>query len=107
MRFDGGGLWSVIRLSDNTTQTGAGPFSVDGLTIAVGGAPAVGDTFLVQPTASGAETLSVSINDTNEIEIGWRRCVYCPCTNLGTTLIGDRHFRTYGCGGCNLIGIIN
>ena len=69
VRFDGGGLWSVIRLSDNTTQTGAGPFSVDGLTIAVGGAPAVGDTFLVQPTASGAETLSVSINDTNEIAV--------------------------------------
>ncbi len=63
VRFNGAGSWTVTRLSDNTAQTGAGPFSIDGLTIAVGGAPAIGDSFLLQPTRGGAKDIGVAIAD--------------------------------------------
>jgi len=64
--YNGPGSWSVLRLSDSNLVTGAGPFVLDGLTITPGGAPAVGDSFLVQPNrvASG---LSVAITDTRRI----------------------------------------
>jgi flagellar hook-associated protein 1 FlgK len=64
-----GANWTVTRLSDNSAvASGAGPtFSVDGIDITVGGTPAAGDSFLVQPTAAGASGLSVAIADAREI----------------------------------------
>lgn len=64
--YNGPGSWTVMRLSDNTSTTGAGPFTVDGLTFTVGGAPNVGDSYFVQPNqvASG---LGVAISDARRI----------------------------------------
>jgi flagellar hook-associated protein 1 FlgK len=56
----------VTRLSDNvqTTYTGL-PQTFDGITLDLAsGAPAVGDSFLVQPTRYGARDLAVAISDT-------------------------------------------
>jgi len=61
LRFDGG-LWSLTNLSSGVVQTGAGPFTLDGLTITVGGAPANGDAFLIQPTLQGAKLFEVALN---------------------------------------------
>jgi flagellar hook-associated protein 1 FlgK len=55
--------WTVTRLSDNYSQTGAGPFSLDGLTITPGGAADSGDSFLIQPTRNGAAELARGFSD--------------------------------------------
>lgn len=60
--FDAG-QWTVTNLSTQAAQTGAGPFSIDGITIAVSGAPANGDSFLVEPTIQGASRFSLAISD--------------------------------------------
>lgn len=60
--FDAG-QWTVTNLSTQAAQTGAGPFTVDGLTIAVSGAPANGDSFLVEPTIQGASRFSLAFSD--------------------------------------------
>ncbi|MDQ2696199.1 MAG: flagellar hook-associated protein FlgK, partial [Pseudomonadota bacterium] len=47
----------LLRRLDNgaeTTLSGSGPFTVDGLTLTVSGAAAGGDRFLIQPTRNGA-----------------------------------------------------
>ena len=56
------GQWTLTNLTTNVSQTGAGPFSVDGLTITPGGAPVEGDSFLVQPTRQGASLFDVVLN---------------------------------------------
>ena len=65
-----GGNYSITRLSDGTVS---GPFAtlpqtVDGVSIALAsGAPANGDSFLVEPTCAGARSLTVAISDGSEI----------------------------------------
>lgn len=58
-----GGSYTVLRLSDSTSQSFATlPQTVDGVRIALAsGAPANGDSFLVQPTRVGARNLSLAI----------------------------------------------
>jgi flagellar hook-associated protein 1 len=53
------------RLDTGTTQTlsGAGPFSVDGMTITLGTAPAAGDRYLIQPTKFVARGMAVAVTD--------------------------------------------
>ena len=68
-----GGAW---QLKDTTTGqavalTGAGtsasPFQAAGLSIVVSGAPASGDSFLVQPTAGASAGLAVALTDPSQI----------------------------------------
>lgn len=58
LRYDGS-QWTLTNLSTKSVQTGAGPFSVEGLTIGVAGAPVAGDAFSIQPTRQGATLFSV------------------------------------------------
>ena len=68
LRFQGG-AWSaqVAGSGQAVTLTGTGtaanPLSFDGLSIVVAGAPANGDTFLIEPTATAATSLSVVLTD--------------------------------------------
>ena len=64
MRHDGANFILTNTL-DGTTQTlaGAGPFSVDGMTITVTSAPAAGDEYLIMPTREIPRTMSLLIND--------------------------------------------
>lgn len=57
------GQWTVTNLRTDATQTGAGPFTVDGLTIGVSGTPTNGDSFVVEPTIQGASLFSLAITD--------------------------------------------
>ncbi|MFT4823249.1 MAG: flagellar hook-associated protein 1 FlgK [Halioglobus sp.] len=61
VRYDGS-QWTLTNLSTGAGQTGAGPFSIDGLTINVAGAPANGDSFIIQPTRQGATGFAVVLN---------------------------------------------
>lgn len=60
--FDAG-QWTVTNLNTQVSQTGAGPFTVDGLTIGVSGAPANGDSFIVEPSIQGASLFSLAFTD--------------------------------------------
>lgn len=64
LRYDGAS-WTVTRLSDNTTQAFATlPQTVDGVTFAVAsGAPAAGDSYLIQPTRYASRDLAMLFAD--------------------------------------------
>ena len=68
LRFQSGAWTAQIAGSGQAvTLTGAGtaanPLVVDGLSLVVAGAPANGDTFLVEPTATASTSLSVVLTD--------------------------------------------
>ncbi|GAB5453021.1 MAG: flagellar hook-associated protein FlgK [Halioglobus sp.] len=58
-----GGMWTLTNLTSGATQSGSGPFSVDGLTISLSGAPVDGDAFTIQPTRQGATLFAVAVSD--------------------------------------------
>jgi len=63
---NGGGNFTLTRLSDNTNLFTATtlPQTVDGLTISLtAGAAVAGDTFLIQPTRNAANTIAVALTD--------------------------------------------
>lgn len=64
LSFDGTD-YRLRRLSDDTVvASGAGPFNnIDGLNISIGGTPAAGDRFLIQPTGGGAGDFKVAVTD--------------------------------------------
>lgn len=68
-----GANWVLSKVSNGATvtMTGTGtaadPFVADGLSIVVGGVPAAGNGFQVQPTRNGARDISVAISDTSKI----------------------------------------
>lgn len=61
--------YDLTRLSDNTVTTLTGmPQTIDGVTLTLtSGAPAAGDSFLIQPTRIGASGMAVLISDINRI----------------------------------------
>jgi flagellar hook-associated protein 1 FlgK len=68
LRFDGAN-YTLTRLSDgNTTSFATFPQTIDGVQIGLAGpAPVGGDSFLIRPTAQGANGFSVAIADPAEI----------------------------------------
>jgi len=68
IRYDNG-EYTVTRLSDNVTTTFTSlPADLDGLTISLdAGAPADGDTWLLQPTRQAAGSIGLNVNDPAKI----------------------------------------
>ncbi len=64
LSYNGTG-YNLRRLSDDqSVSLGAGPpFTAEGMTIAIGGTPAAGDRFLIQPTQASARNFQVLITD--------------------------------------------
>ena len=62
---NGGVNYTLTRLSDNAVLVSGAPLpaSIDGMAIAVGGVPLAGDSFLIQPTRSGARDVAVAFSD--------------------------------------------
>lgn len=89
LTFAAGG-YSVTRLSDSTVS---GPFAtlpqtIDGVTLTLSsGTPAVGDSFLVQPTRYGARDLAVAIADTAAIAAAAPIRTATGSANTGTATI--------------------
>ena len=88
-----GGAW---QLKDSTTGqavplTGAGtsasPFQAAGIAIVVSGAPAGGDSFLVQPTATATAGLSVALTDPAQIAAASLAQTGVGAANAGTATI--------------------
>jgi len=81
------GQWTLTNLSTNVSQTGAGPFAVDGLTINVAGAPVDGDTFLIQPTRQGATLFDVVLNSSEDFAAASPLRSQEVLTNIGSASI--------------------
>lgn len=63
------GNWTLTRLSDNTQTAIAGfPQTADGVTFDLtSGAPANGDSYLIQPTLNGARDIDVVLSDPTKV----------------------------------------
>ncbi len=85
--------WTLSNASTgaNVPMTGAGtvasPFLADGLSIVVGGTPAVGDHFRIQPTASATAGLRVVMTDPTKIAAASPVRSAAATTNTGTAVI--------------------
>lgn len=66
LNYDGS-TWTVTNLGSGATLSGPGPFTVDGVNIAISGAASAGDSFLIQPTRQGATLFGVAVNDPQAI----------------------------------------
>ncbi len=83
LQYDGSN-YTLSRLSDDTTFTGTGPFSVDGLTIDITGAASSGDSFLIRPTRKAAREFGMNISNINDIALASPIRSISPVSNLGT-----------------------
>jgi flagellar hook-associated protein 1 FlgK len=85
LNYDGAN-YTLLRLSDNTTQTFAAlPQTIDGVTIAAGTwVPVAGDSFLIQPTRNGATNLALSITDPRAIAAAAPMRTSSAVANSGT-----------------------
>lgn len=83
--------YALIRLADNTVtnlNAFAAPVTVDGVTFTrSGGAPAAGDTFLIQPTRSGARDAAVVIADVRNIAAASPVRTSAALANSGTAKV--------------------
>lgn len=80
------GSYNLIRMSDNTvTALATLPQTVDGFTINLGaGAAVAGDSFLIRPTAAGAQNISVAISDPTKIAAAAPIRAGAALTNIGS-----------------------
>lgn len=88
LSYDGAN-YTLVRLSDNTSQTFAAlPQTVDGLDLAAATwLPAAGDSVLIQPTRAGAGNLAVAITDARSIAAAAPIRTSAALANTGTAVI--------------------
>ena len=97
--------YTLTRLSDNTVSSYTTvPISVDGVSIAMSGSPAIGDSFLIQPTVSAAQNIGVNITDPTKIAAAANTLLATPAsTNQGSATIAapvrDSYTLSFGAGG--------
>ncbi len=82
LSFDGVNF-TLTRLNDNTSVSGAGPLVMDGLNVAISAGAVAGDSFLVRPTHTGASNIDVAIQNTNEIAAANPIRVATQVSNVG------------------------
>lgn len=94
LEYDGA-AYNLTRASDgqSVTMTGSGtavdPFSADGLSITVAGAPAAGDRLLIRSASDAAASVGLLVNDANEIAMASPIRVASSNANLGDGNIGN------------------
>lgn len=94
LKFDGT-AWSATRSDTGAnvpltgTGTAADPLVISGVELVVGGAPASGDRFLLQPTAGAAGGINVAIDDPNRIAAATPVKAKAELDNVGTGRIGS------------------
>ena len=69
LTFNGGGNYTLLRLSDNAVLVNAAPLpaSIDGMAITVPAVTAANNSFLIQPTRNGATNIALAIGDPRSI----------------------------------------
>lgn len=90
LRFNGGTSYTLLRLSDNVVTNYASlPQTVDGVTITAPATVAVGDSFLIRPTANGARDIALATNDPAKIAAAAPIRGTAALTNAGTAKISS------------------
>lgn len=91
VQFVGGATpYKITRVSDGVSQTSVTlPLVIDGVTFNLApppaaAVPAVGDEYLIHPTANGASQFGVAIVDTTKVAAGTPISTSIPSTNTGT-----------------------
>lgn len=85
-----GSQWELTRLSDNTSVSGAGPLSLDGMTVDVSsGTPQANDSWLFNPARDAASTFKLAIADARSFAAASALAVYTPASNTGSGSIGS------------------
>lgn len=88
VRYDSG-AWTLTNLSTNVSQTGAGPFAVDGLVVNVAGTPNDGDAFIIEPTRQSASLFSVVLTQPEDFAAASPLRSSEPLSNTGTGELGS------------------
>ncbi len=87
--FDGA-QWGLTRTADGTFNSGAGPFSLDGITVAIaGGAPAAGDKFLIRPVYGAAGTFALQLDAADQFAAAAPVVSSLSLSNAGSAEIAD------------------
>lgn len=86
---NGGGNFTLTRLSDNAVLLNSAPLpaSIDGLAIAVAGVPVAGDSFLIEPTRNGAGNIAMALVDPRNIAAAAPIRTAAALTNAGTATV--------------------
>ncbi|MCB1756614.1 MAG: flagellar hook-associated protein FlgK [Gammaproteobacteria bacterium] len=79
-----GSEYTLTRLSDNQSVSGAGPLSMDGLQVDISGTANAGDSFLIRPTRKAAREFSFELSNVEEIALSSPIRSEAPVSNLGT-----------------------
>lgn len=82
-----GSQWQLLRLDDGATFTGAGPFNVDGLSVAISGSPNAGDRYEIRPTRGAASLVDVAIANPQDVAAASPVRSNAEVNNLGTATI--------------------
>ena len=88
LRFDGVD-WRLTNLTTNDSQTGAGPFTVNGVTVSIAGTAATGDSYLIQPSRDAQQQFSLAMADPRGIAAAAAVRSEQPISNLGTSAVSD------------------
>lgn len=88
IRYDGSD-YRVTNLTSGveTTFTGAGPFTLDGMVISVTAPPAAGDRYLVSPTRLGATSMTALVTDPSRIAVAAPVRSLAGATNAGSASV--------------------
>jgi flagellar hook-associated protein 1 FlgK len=83
-----GANFTMTRLTDGAAITAAaGPLVMDGISVAIAGAAAAGDTFLVRAVGRGAELIAMQISDPDRIAAAGAVAGAASLSNLGDAQI--------------------
>lgn len=88
LSFDGTD-WTLTNLTDNSTQTGAGPFTADGITVAMSGTASAGDIFRISPARDALGQFSIAMTDPRGIAAASAVRAEQPLTNSGTASLSS------------------
>ena len=87
--FFDGALWNLTRTSDGASSSGAGPFTLDGITVSIAGAPAAGDSYLLRPVHGAAGGFGLQLNAADQFAAGVPVVSSLSLSNTGSAEITD------------------
>ena len=76
-----------IQNETNQTLTGAGPFNVNGFIINITGAPAAGDSYIIQPTKQLARSIDVLVSDPTTLALALPVRAEASLSNISDAVI--------------------
>jgi len=62
-----GASYTMTRMSDGTSVSGAGPLAMDGVEVTIGPGAVAGDRFMIKPVARGGDLIVLALSDPDRI----------------------------------------